>query len=73
MLRVHFTAIISEIGRSSSAEDEKQTEVLSRSIVGLFEQYVKLNKKVPPEVLTSLSGIDEADRLVRHHCRAHGA
>ena len=59
---VHFTATISRLG-DLPAEDEKQIEVLSRSIVGLFEQYVKLNKKVPPEVLTSLSGIDEADRL----------
>lgn len=59
---VHFTATISSLD-DVPAEDEKQTEVLSRSIIGLFEQYVKLNKKVPPEVLTSLSGIDEADRL----------
>ena len=59
---VHFTATISRLG-DLPAEDEKQIEVLSRSIVGLFEQYVKMNKKVPPEVLTSLSGIDEADRL----------
>ena len=29
----------------------------------MFEQYVKLNKKVPPEILTSLSGIDEPGRL----------
>ena len=59
---VHFTATISSLD-DVPTEDEKQTEVLSRSIIGLFEQYVKLNKKVPPEVLTSLSGIDEADRL----------
>ena len=34
-----------------------------RSIIAQFEQYVKLNKKVPPEILTSLSGIDEPGRL----------
>jgi ATP-dependent Lon protease len=43
--------------------DERETEVLMRSAMGLFDQYVKLNKKVPPEVLTSLSSIDEPGRL----------
>jgi ATP-dependent Lon protease len=58
----YFTAEISVL-KDSDETDEKKLDVLSRSIVGLFEQYVKLNKKVPPEVLTSLSGIDEPDRL----------
>ncbi|MBK1732530.1 endopeptidase La [Thiococcus pfennigii] len=43
--------------------DEREQEVLMRSAIALFDQYVKLNKKVPPEVLTSLSSIDEAGRL----------
>ena len=43
--------------------DQKEEEVLMRSAITLFDQYVKLNKKVPPEVLTSLSGIDDASRL----------
>ncbi|HBC56558.1 MAG TPA: endopeptidase La [Gammaproteobacteria bacterium] len=43
--------------------DEKESEVLTRSLFNQFDQYVKLNKKVPPEILTSLSGIDEAGRL----------
>ncbi len=43
--------------------DEREQEVLMRSAVTLFDQYVKLNKKVPPEVLTSLANIDEAGRL----------
>ncbi|MBK1646246.1 endopeptidase La [Thiocapsa imhoffii] len=43
--------------------EEREQEVLMRSAVTLFDQYVKLNKKVPPEVLTSLSSIDEAGRL----------
>ncbi len=43
--------------------DEREAEVLMRSAVGLFDQYVKLNKKVPPEVLTSLASIDEPSRL----------
>jgi ATP-dependent Lon protease len=44
-------------------EDPVESEVLTRSITDLFDQYVKLNKKVPPEVLTSLSGIEEPGRL----------
>ena len=43
--------------------DDRETEVLMRTLSSLFEQYVKLNKKVPPEVLTSLAGIDDAGRL----------
>lgn len=43
--------------------EEREQEVLIRTAVGQFESYVKLNKKIPPEVLTSLSNIDDADRL----------
>ena len=43
--------------------DEAEQEVLIRSAVSQFEGYVKLNKKIPPEVLTSLNGIDDAARL----------
>ncbi len=58
----YFTAEISVLNHEEP-EDEKKLEVLSRLIVSLFEQYVKLNKKVPPEVLTSLAGIDDPSRL----------
>lgn len=40
-----------------------EVEALRRAIVGQFETYVKLNKKIPPEILTSLAGIDNASRL----------
>ena len=43
--------------------DEREQEVLIRSAVNQFEGYIKLNKKIPPEVLTSVTGIDDADRL----------
>ncbi|MGI9259701.1 MAG: endopeptidase La [Gammaproteobacteria bacterium] len=62
-----------EIGECFSAEvdelpedeifDEREMEVLARSVVSRFEQYVKLNKKIPPEILTSLAGIDQPGRL----------
>lgn len=40
-----------------------EVEAMRRAIIGQFDQYVKLNKKIPPEILTSLSGIEEAGRL----------
>ncbi len=43
--------------------DERELDIMSRSAMNQFEQYVKLNKKVPPEILSSLSGIDDASRL----------
>jgi ATP-dependent Lon protease len=43
--------------------DEAEQEVLIRSAISQFEGYVKLNKKIPPEVLTSLNGIEDAARL----------
>ncbi|MEN8174754.1 MAG: endopeptidase La [Pseudomonadota bacterium] len=43
--------------------DDRETEVVMRSATSLFDQYVKLNKKVPPEVLTSLSSVDDPSRL----------
>ena len=43
--------------------DSRETDALARAVVGQFEQYVKLNKKVPPEVLVSLTQIDDAGKL----------
>jgi ATP-dependent Lon protease len=48
---------------ASVVNDTRKVDALSRSLVGLFEQYVKLNKKVPPEILSSLSSIDDPVRL----------
>ncbi len=57
-----FTADYTEL-EDSGTSNERELEVLSRSILGVFDQYVKLNKKVPPEILTSLAGIDDPARL----------
>jgi ATP-dependent Lon protease len=46
-----------------AVRDEQEIEVMSRSLLSLFEQYVKLNKKVPPEILSSLQSIEEPSRL----------
>ena len=43
--------------------DGHEVEAMRRAMLAQFDQYVKLNKKIPPEILTSLSGIDEAGRL----------
>jgi ATP-dependent Lon protease len=43
--------------------DPRELEALARAVVSQFEQYVKLNKKVPPEVLVSLSQIDDPGKL----------
>lgn len=49
---------------SPEAMAEKQGELLVRSLLSQFEQYVQLSKKIPPEVMTSISSIDEPGRLV---------
>lgn len=56
-----FTANITSL--SGNPGNEKEVEALSRSITEQFEQYLKLNKKVPPELLNSLSRIDDPSRL----------
>lgn len=55
---------IAEVTKNQDEElPEAEQEVMIRSAISQFEGYVKLNKKVPPEVLTSLNGIEEAARL----------
>ncbi len=44
-------------------ENDSETEALMRTVLTQFDQYVKLNKKIPPEILTSLATINEAGRL----------
>jgi len=44
-------------------ENERELEALSRTVVGEFEQYIKLNKKVPPEVLISVNQIEDPGKL----------
>jgi ATP-dependent Lon protease len=58
----YFTADI-EYVTEVPEEDSRELEGLKRTVVSQFENYVKLNKKVPPEILTSLSSIDQPGRL----------
>ena len=48
---------------STDAREPREIEAVARSLMGLFEQYVKTNRKLPPELLQTLAGIDEPSRL----------
>ncbi|MCH8958422.1 MAG: endopeptidase La [Proteobacteria bacterium] len=58
----YFSASITVLAENEDF-DEREMDVLCRSVISQFEQYVKLNKKVPPEILTSLAGIEQPGRL----------
>ncbi len=60
-LKSHWVAEAAVIPPESAVQHE--VEAMRRALLSAFDQYVKLNKKIPPEILTSLSGIDEAGRL----------
>ena len=53
---------------SVTVVDQSETEALKRAIVAQFDQYVKLNKKIPQEILASLTSIDDASRLADTIC-----
>ena len=62
----HFTANVTPIEAISSAvagDKGSEIEALRRAVTQQFDHYVKLNKKIPPEILTSISSIDDAGRL----------
>ncbi|MDG4866502.1 endopeptidase La [Guyparkeria sp. 1SP6A2] len=58
----HLTAEVHAI-EAKPVSDEREIELEARALLNQFESYVKLNKKTPPEVLSSLSGIDDVSRL----------
>ena len=60
-VKTHFTVQATPIASDPATDHE--TEAMRRTMIQQFDQYVKLNKKIPPEILTSLAGIDEAGRL----------
>src|ERR687896_159369 len=60
-VRTHWVAEASAVPPDGAPPAE--VEAMRRALLSAFDQYVKLNKKIPPEILTSLSGIDEAGRL----------
>lgn len=60
-VKENYEADVSPIPQEEG--DNNEVEAMRRSLFAQFDQYVKLNKKIPPEVLTSLSGIESASRL----------
>jgi ATP-dependent Lon protease len=60
-VRTHYTA--DAVPFPADAPDSTEVEAMRRALIAQFDQYVKLNKKIPPEILTSLAGIEEAGRL----------
>src|SRR5678809_300677 len=60
-VRTHWVAEASAVPLEGAPAPE--VEAMRRALLSAFDQYVKLNKKIPPEILTSISGIDEAGRL----------
>ena len=59
----HFTATVTPVEMASIANKPSEIEALRRAVMQQFDQYVKLNKKIPPEILTSISSIDDPGRL----------
>ena len=64
-LTTHFTADVTPIESGAVSGDTKanELEALRRAVMQQFDQYVKLNKKIPSEILTSISSIDDVGRL----------
>src|SRR6187397_537474 len=60
-LKTHYAVSVTPVAPDAAGDHE--TEAMRRTMIQQFDQYVKLNKKIPPEILTSLAGIDEAGRL----------
>jgi len=61
---VHFVASVNPVDPLSEQSDaSSEIEALRRAVMQQFDQYVKLNKKIPPEILTSISSIDDPGRL----------
>ncbi len=59
----HFVAHVTPLEPQSAGERSSEIEALRRAVMQQFDHYVKLNKKIPPEILTSISSIDDAGRL----------
>src|SRR6266849_3807959 len=60
-MRSHYVAEATAV--PADAGEVTEIEAMRRALIAQFDQYVKLNKKIPPEILTSLAGIEEAGRL----------
>jgi ATP-dependent Lon protease len=64
-VRAHDGALFADVHdvATSAAREPREVQAISRSLLGLFEQYIKTNRKLPPELLQTLAGIEEPERL----------
>jgi len=59
----HFSATVTPVEATDGESRPSEIEALRRAVMQQFDQYVKLNKKIPPEILTSIASIDDPGRL----------
>ena len=59
----YINAMVQPVHSEEPDAKSRETEILMRSLMSQFEQYIKLNRKIPPEILTSLAGIEDHGRL----------
>ena len=59
----HFNVTVTPVEAVEPTQKATEIEALRRAVMQQFDQYVKLNKKIPPEILTSISSIDDPGRL----------
>jgi ATP-dependent Lon protease len=59
----YMSAMLENVDEVSDALKQQEIDIMTRSLMSQFEQYIKLNKKIPPEVLSSLASIEEPGRL----------
>ena len=59
----HFVGSVVPVAPEAETHKPSEIEALRRAVTQQFDQYVKLNKKIPPEILTSIASIDDAGRL----------
>ncbi|WP_042426671.1 endopeptidase La [Comamonas granuli] len=62
-VETHFNATVAPVEAMLEAHAPSEIEALRRAVMQQFDQYVKLNKKIPPEILTSIGSIDDPGRL----------
>ncbi|MFT3814304.1 MAG: endopeptidase La [Acidovorax sp.] len=59
----HFVSTVTPVEAEAEQTPASEIEALRRAVMQQFDQYVKLNKKIPPEILTSIASIDDPGRL----------
>ncbi|MDD2610163.1 MAG: endopeptidase La [Giesbergeria sp.] len=62
-VQTHFSATLLPVELELTAAKPSEIEALRRAVMQQFDQYVKLNKKIPPEILTSIANIEDPGRL----------